>query len=68
MIKFKRKMPYHDKKIAVGNMTRGCVFHHENGKYWSYKKYLPENIPGLITDIQSSLKWVSRNSSLRSEL
>ena len=47
-------MPYYDTEIAVGHMnilTGDCVFYHENGKYWTYKKYPPEDIPGLIADV-----------------
>jgi len=70
-VKFKSKMPYYDSEIAIGHMnvlTSECMFFHQNGKYWSYKKYKIEEIPSLIADVSSSLKWASKNSSPGSEL
>ena len=40
-------------------ITGECMFFHENGNYWSYKKYNIE---------ETSLKWASQNSSPGSEL
>lgn len=71
MVKFKIRMPYFDSEMAVGHMnlvTGECVFFHENGKYWTYKKYLSSEIPALLADVHSSLKWPSKNPSPRSEL
>ena len=51
MVKFKMKMPYYDSEIAIGNMnvlTGECMFFHENGNYWGYKKYNMEETTRLI--------------------
>jgi len=71
MVKFKTKMPYFDSEMAVGHLnllTGECAFFHENGKYWTYKKYPSSEIPDLLADLHSSLKWASQNSSPMSEL
>jgi len=71
MVKFKTKMPYYDSEIATGHMnviTGECVFFHEDGKYWTYKKYTMEDTTQLLADVASSLKWASKNSSPGSEL
>lgn len=71
MIKFKTKMPYYDLEIATGHMnliTGECVFFHENGKYWTYKKYTREETLELVADAHPSLKWSSKNLSPGSEL
>jgi len=57
--------------MAVGHLnllTGECAFFHENGKYWTYKKYPSSEIPDLLADLHSSLKWASQNSSPMSEL
>jgi hypothetical protein len=44
------------------NVTTGeCAFYHENGKYWTYKKYTMEQTLDLRADVSSSLKWASKN-------
>jgi hypothetical protein len=71
MVKFKTKMPYYDSEIATGHMnliTGECVFFHENGKYWTYKKYTMEQTLELLADVSPSLKWASKNPSPGSEL
>lgn len=70
-VKFKKKMPYFDSEIAIGHMdiiTGDCFFYHENGKFWTYKKYSNREIPDLLMDVRSSLKWASDSSSPKSEL
>lgn len=64
-------MPYFDSQTAIGHMdiiTGDCVFYHKNGKFWTYKKYPKREIPNLLMDVQSSLKWASDSSSPKSEL
>jgi len=59
MVKFKTKMPYYDSEIVIGhvNLTRGeCVFFYENGKYWTYKKYIIKKILELLANVSPSLK------------
>lgn len=71
MVKFKTKMPYYDSEIATGHMnliTGECGFFHENGKYWTYKKYSVEDTLVLLADVSPSLKWASKNPSPGSEL
>jgi len=71
MVKFKTKMPYYDSEMVSGHMnllTGECVFFHETGKDWSYKKYSIRETRHLLANIHSSLKWASNNSSPRSEL
>ena len=61
-VKFETKMPYYDSEIAIGHMdiiTGDCFYYHKNGKFWTYKKYSKKEIPDLLTDVQSSLKWAS---------
>jgi hypothetical protein len=71
-VKFKAPMPYRDDQIAVGYLdvvTGDCVFFHENGKFWGYKKYNPtKEVPNLLAEVAASLKWASKNASPGSEL
>ena len=70
-IKFKTKMPYFDSETAIAYMniiTGDCFFYHENGVFWGYKKYSEKQIPSLLADVSSSLKWASDTSSPKSDL
>jgi hypothetical protein len=70
-VKFETKMPYFDSQTAIGHMdiiTGDCFFYHKNGKFWTYKKYSKKEIPDLLMDVQSSLKWASDSSSPKFEL
>ena len=63
-------MPYYDTEQAVGHldMTTGdCVFFHQNGKYWSYKKYTPEEVKNVLPKCDS-VKVARENPELRPEL
>jgi len=70
-VKFEKKMPYFDSEIAIAHMdiiTGDCFFYHKNGKFWTYKKYPRSEIPNLLMDLHSSLKWASDSSSPKFEL
>lgn len=71
MVKFKTVSPYYDREMATYHMdviTGDYVLFHENGEYWTYKKYTKKQIPDLIGDPSYVVKWASKNSSSRSEL
>lgn len=50
------------------DMTTGdCAFFHQNGKYWGYKKYTPDEVKNLIPKCDS-VKIAKRNQEPRPEL
>ena len=70
MIKIELPMPYYDTEKAVGHldMTTGdCVFFHQNGKYWDYKKYTPDEVKNLLTKCDS-VKIAKKNQEPSPEL
>jgi hypothetical protein len=56
MIKVELPMPYYDTEQAVGHLdmsTGDCAFFHQNGKYWSYKQYTPDEVKNLLPKCDS---------------
>ena len=72
MVKFEIPMPYFDTQSAIGHMnivTGECAFFHQDGKYWTYKKYEREEVLKLIGQSGSiPFKLASPDSSPKSEL
>lgn len=59
MVKFKAKIPYYKSQIATGyiNIRTGeCLFFHENGNYWTSKKYTPKAALKLIMDVDVTFR------------
>jgi len=49
-------MPYDDREKAIGYMdtkTGDCAFFHEDGKYWTYKKYEKDEISSTLAKSDS---------------
>lgn len=71
MVKFELPMPYWDNEIAVANID-GTIGFHKNGKYWTYKKYTPEETLNIIEKFGKyrslEIKVASQNSGSKSEL
>lgn len=70
MVKIELPMPYYDTELAVGHldMTTGdCAFFHQDGKYWSYKKYTRDEVKKLLPKC-NSVKIAKRNQEPRPEL
>lgn len=68
MAKIKMAMPYFDSQKTIGYLDTekgDCFFFHENGEFWSYKKYETDELPMLISDAiaDNRITWASDYSS-----
>ena len=70
MVKIELPMPYYDTEQAVAHMdmnTGDCVFFHQDGKYWDYKKYTLEEVTDVLPTCDS-VKVAKKNQEPRPEL
>ena len=70
MIKIELPMPSYDTEQAVGHLdltTGDCVFFHQNGKFWVYKKYTERQRKNVILNCDS-VKVARENPEPRPEL
>lgn len=70
MVKIKLPMPYYDTELPVGHLdvtTGDCAFFHQGSKYWSYKKYTPDEVKNLFPKCDS-VKIAKRNQDPRPKL